>query len=187
MPPTMDELRAELKRHEDAAFRRRIGMADPELASHADNRYRLHQGQRSHRPLSADDEYVGLAGERAFCDWMGVDLDTSTKPLGSGSINAKINGRTINVYTYRKPVHLLVEKGKAKADVYVLCRYRERDKGADLLGWATKAEVKTAPVRDVGGMGVVSHAIRAEHLRPIGDLPVWLGYERPGEQLTMFG
>lgn len=140
-------------------------MSTPEERRHHGNlRHELHRGQRTSRPLSKDHEAVGLAGEDAFAEFAGIASDRSLRPHGSNSINFTINGKTVNVYTARIPNNLLVERGKVKADYYVLAAYREARQDAFLIGWATKEELLSREPADVGGKGVISHAIPAHML-----------------------
>lgn len=180
----MDEMRRDLIA---AEFRRKhkIKAPDPQLERHAEARHNLHEGKASHRPLSEGYELVGLAGEKAFCEWAGIELDLTLRPKGK-RINYRVKGKKIDVLTARKPNHLLVEKGKVRADIYVLCAYRDHDGTARLLGWADKEMVQKASAWDVGGMGVVSHAIWHTELRPMRDLEAVLGIERGPKAVSLF-
>ena len=124
----------------------------------------------SHRPLGPEHDAVGLAGEEAFAARYGYRVDHEYAQRGDGGADFATYAGSVDVKTYRKPVHLLVEQGKVRADLYVLAAYREADGGADLLGWAARAEVAAAPVSDVGGFGVMSHALPALSLRPVATL-----------------
>lgn len=181
---TMDELRKKLI-VEEARRRYKVKEPDPELVAHAEARHALHEGKRSHRPLSEGYELVGLAGEKAFCDWAGIKVDLTLRPRGK-RINYRINRKKIDVLTARKPNHLLVEQGKVRADIYVLAAYRDHDGTARLLGWADKAMVREAAAWDVGGMGVISHAIWHTNLRPMAELEPILGIERGPKAVPLF-
>jgi hypothetical protein len=158
------------KQEQQAAFRKKYGMPNPDPEAeferdvHGDIRHTIHANHATSRPLSKGYEQVGIAGEQAFAAFLGTDWDRATRPEGSGGINQRINGYTINVYTARKPLNLLVEQGKATVDIYVLAGYLDADRTAYLKGWATKAMVLAAPVRDRGGRGVMSHVIPADDL-----------------------
>lgn len=171
--PDWDQLR---KEEADRKFRAKHGLPSPEAEAAAQERSRhggirhaLHEGQTSHRPLSKDYDMVGIAGEQAFAEFMGVEWDTELRPQGTNNINFTISGKTVNVATARHPKYLLVEVGKAKADLYVLAMYRE-GRPAHLMGWATKADVLAAPKKDIGGHGIVSHYIAFQDLEPMDTL-----------------
>jgi hypothetical protein len=170
MAKTMKELRAELERKRLAE---KIGMRpdeDRQLQMHATARLAIHEGQASHPPLSDGGEEIGLAGEIAFARWAEVEPDLTLRPMGSGSVNFKINGKKINVSTARTPTYLIVERHKAKADVYVLYAYREQTRDARAIGWASKDEVQKASIRDAGGMGIKSYTIPHQLLHPMPEL-----------------
>lgn len=183
MTESMDDMR---KRLYLEGFYERHGMLDPKDVKHAEDRNAIHQGHLTHRPLSKDYELVGVAGERAFSEWAHIDMDRKLRPTGNGSVNFKVAGKKINVYAARKPRHLLVEKKKAKSDIYVLARYSEATEKAALIGWAWKDEVLKAPARDYGGMGVVSHGIERAKLRKMETLAPVLGIVTGGRTLPLW-
>ena len=135
----------------------------------------------SHRPLGPEHDAVGLAGEEAFASRYGYKVDHEYAQRGDGGADFATYYGTVDVKTYRKPAHLLVEKGKARADIYVLVRYVESDGPAvevcatAILGWAYLAEVLAAPVSDVGGFGVQSHALPLASLRGLPSLDDMFG------------
>ena len=132
-------------------------------------------GAATHRPLGRDYDSVGLAGERAFAARYGYDVDEREFRRGDGGGDFSTLRGLVDVKTYRKPAHLLVEAGKERADIYVLARYTDATATADLLGWATAADIEAAPVSDIGRMGVQSRAIPAKDLRPVSALDALLG------------
>lgn len=136
---------------------------------------RTKRGVVSHRPLGARHDAVGLAGERAFAARYGYPVDERSFARGDGGADFRTYRGTVDVKTYRRPEHLLVEAGKERADLYVLARYDDMVDDATLLGWATVKEVEAAPTRDVGGMGVQSRAIAANALRSLADLDALFG------------
>jgi hypothetical protein len=168
--PDWDELREKERKER---FRKKHGLSSEEEVKdrekHGEVRTALHQPHKSHRPLSKNYESIGLAGEQAFAEFMGVDWDRELRPEGSNSINFRFPGGTVNVYCANKPKNLLVEVGKAKADYYVLAMYRD-GMNAYLMGWATKSEVLAVSPEDKGGKGVVSHFIPWDRLRPMKQL-----------------
>ncbi len=182
---TMEELRRDLeaRRFRDKHFT----APDPTIVRHAEARSALHTGHRTQRILADGYELVGLAGEQAFCDWAGISPDLSLKPKVNGGYQHKINGRKVSIKPYRKPNNLLVEEGKVRADIYVLALYRDATQDATLLGWATKDEVLAREPYDVGGMGVVSHAIHHTALHDMDELRGVLGIVAGvGETIPLF-
>ena len=134
----------------------------------AAKRHRLHEGQKSSRPLSRDYELVGLAGEYAFAEAYGLSVDETERPGGDSGSDFVVNGITIDIKTARKAYNLIVEEGKIKADIYVLAQY-EGDTDATLLGWATRRQVSMAPTKDFG-YGINNHYISKGLLSPMPGL-----------------
>ena len=141
----------------------------------------------SHRPLGARHDAVGLAGERAFAARYGYPVDEREFARGDGGADFRTYAGTVDVKTYRKPAHLLVEAGKERADLYVLARYDDAADAATLLGWATVKEVEAAPVGDVGGMGVRNRALPASSLRLLEALDALLGARCVGCEARVVG
>lgn len=127
------------------------------------------------RPLGPDYDRVGLAGEEAFAARYGYPVNLAEEPDGDGGADFYVWCGTVDVKTYRIPNHLLVEAGKARATLYVLAGYSDLTGTARLIGWAWRQDVETAVPRDVGRMGVNSHALQAGQLRPLGELDRLLG------------
>lgn len=135
-------------------------------------------GRKSQRKLSENYEMIGLRGEQALAEFLGVPMDLRDKPYGDGGLDYPVEtgGRVVrlDVKAFRQPKHLLVERGKVKADIYVLAGYIEQADHASLLKWATAAEVLAAPVSDRFA-GVPDHYIKREKLRDLEELEVLLG------------
>ena len=132
-------------------------------------RAQVHKGQESSRPLSKEYELIGLSGEVAFAKETGYPLDLRTKPAGDDGVDFYTSLGTVDVKTSRKPYFLLVEKGKVKADIYVLAQYDDETKSARLLGWEYGKDMKDLPVRDFG-FGVINHYKEVRSLRDIWEL-----------------
>ena len=134
-----------------------------QLEQVARDRHKLHEGQASHRPLSTDYQLVGLAGEFAFGQKYFMDVDWTLRPAGDNGTDFKAWIGNVDVKTFQKPIHLLVEVGKARADYYVLggCKATGNVCEVQLLGWATKAEVLGAEQKT---FDVLSHAIHQKKL-----------------------
>ena len=133
----------------------------------------------SHRPLGQAHDAVGLAGEEAFAARYGYKVDREYAQRGDGGADFSTRLGSVDVKTYRKPAHLPVEEGKVRADYYVLARYTEPVGDAAgvaaLLGWTDRATVLAAPVTDVGGFGVQSHAVRVDALHGLPSLDAMFG------------
>ena len=144
-----------------------------DLRAVAEARHNLHEGKASSRPLSEDYELVGLAGEDALADFCGGEVDITPRPNGDGGTDCHIAlFFTVDVKTARKAFNLLVEVGKVKADIYVLASYENGT--ARLLGWEWGRVVASIPPVDIGGFGIMSHAIPLSKLRPMSELKVRL-------------
>lgn len=87
------------------------------IADVARRRETLHMGHSSSRPLSQDYELVGLAGELAFAEEFGYQVDTSDRPGGDGRVDFHTPAGTVDVKTARKALNLLREQGKPHADL----------------------------------------------------------------------
>jgi hypothetical protein len=137
-------------------------------------RHAQHVDDPTHRPLSPDYEMVAMIGERSFGRFCGRPIDDALRPAGDGGKDQTIRLRmndggvrefTVDVKTARKPFHLIVEVGKVRADIFVLCCYRTEA----LLGWAWAQTMRAAPVRDFG-YGVLNHYVPARSLRHMDEL-----------------
>lgn len=76
---------------------------------------------------------------------------------------------TVDVKTFRKPVHLIHEQGKPVVDIYVLASFDDETSKSKLVGWEWGSILAKAPVRDFG-YGVINHFIHCSKLRPMDDL-----------------
>src|SRR3569833_1781749 len=94
-----------------------VDVAEIECAA----RKRLHDGHASRRALRDGYELVGLIGEIVFARANRQPLDLDRKPAGDGGMDFTVPLRfTVDVKTFRKPVHLIHEQGKVTSDIYVL-------------------------------------------------------------------
>jgi hypothetical protein len=142
-----------------------------QLVELARQRHELHKHHASSRPLSLDYELVGLAGEQAFADAFGLQVDTSIRPAGDGNVDFRLFGLvTVDVKTARKAGNLIAEVGTDPwADIYVLARYDDLTQTARLLGWEHGDVLRRAPSRDFG-YGIINHYIPRYQLKPIARL-----------------
>lgn len=146
---------------------------DELLAEAASLRQKKPRTKAEDAAITDDSHYVGLVGERYWChDLLGLPVQLDYRRGGdNGSDMTLPDGRTIDVKTYRKPFNLVVQQGKAKADIFVLLGYREEDKSVEAKGWATKQEILSAPTRYFNPKNqLLSHYIPAGKLHPIQPL-----------------
>lgn len=133
-------------------------------------RHEAHKHHASSRPLSDDYELVGLAGETAFGMLTGKMPDLERRLEGDAGIDFIIPMRfSVDVKTARKAYHLIHEKGKKFADIYVLAEYDDETKKARLIGWEWGRTLQKAPVKDFG-YGIENHYIPASKLKPMDEL-----------------
>jgi hypothetical protein len=149
----------------------------------ADGRERLHNDHASSRQLTKDTNKSGLYGEFEFARLCGLYPDTSLKPSGDRGIDFVapylVN---IDVKTRKerpgglKDTYLLVEQGKAFADIYVLAVLSSDETKCECVGWITRNEVLKYPVGDLG-TGVKNYQIPALDLKNMDTLikriPKW--------------
>ena len=146
-------------------------LLDRLFAEFAEERARLHAEHASSRPLSDGYELVGLKGEAEFQRVFNVPMDLNPRSGGDAGVDFVVPLRTtVDVKCARKAFNLIQEQGKVGgADIYVLAQYHDETQHAELLGWAWKAELLRAPVRDFG-KGIVNHFIERQDLRSIASL-----------------
>ena len=144
---------------------------DEILRREGEARLKAHAGQASQRLLSNKSERVGIVGEFQFACEFRLPLDWErAKAGGDNGIDFIIPVRfTLDVKTSRNAIHLLVEQGKVKADLYVQAEYSDETGRAELLGWEYAKAVLRAPVKDFG-TGIDTHYIHRDNLRKMSDL-----------------
>jgi hypothetical protein len=132
-----------------------------------------HSKHASRRPLSDDFEYVGLAGEVAFAQAYNAPMDLRSVATGDKGVDFYTIAGTVDVKTARKPFNLIVEEGKVVADIYVLARYHDQTKKAELLGWEYGQNIKKWSIKDFG-YGIRNHYKSASQLRKMSELSLLL-------------
>lgn len=154
-------------------------VTDNTLRDIADTRARMHRSSRQSRPLSESHELIGLLGEREFSAQSGLPMNIAI--LGSGDQGNNFTtpgGSTIDVSTYRNPVHLLREAEKPAADIHVLAQVHADLSGAVLLGWEYDRIMLLCPKRTMPGYEIVNHIMLADDLRPMQELMELIAEER---------
>lgn len=139
--------------------------SDAESIAH--QRTLTHVSHSTNRPLSPSYDLVGVAGERAFSEAFGLPMDALERLSGDGGVDFTLpSGLTVDVKTYRKPLHLLREVDRDEAQILVLAAYSDVTGDARLIGWEWDREMLKCPTNDFG-YGITSHYKPAGELQPI--------------------
>lgn len=133
-------------------------------------REKLHHDDASSRPLSKDYEYIGLLGEVRFSELYNLSIDLTSKPKGDNGIDFYTPIGTIDVKTAQKPYHLLVEKGKVFADIYVLAQFSMPDI-INFIGWHYGEYISQQPTKYFG-YNILNHYIHQSALYSMFVLPL---------------
>lgn len=141
------------------------------LRKFAELRVRLHANHASSRPLSEDYEYIGMVGEAAFAKEFRMPMDLTVRQQGDKGIDFQTRIGSVDVKTARKATYLAIEVGRVIADIYVLARYDETLRRANLIGWEWGRVMKECATKDFG-YGIQNHVKPAGSLRTIFDLRV---------------
>jgi hypothetical protein len=155
-------------------------MSDDDLGKEAEERHAMHAEHASSRPFNDGYELTGLRAERCFERWSGVSRDHALRPGGDGGrdfvLRLHVGGGVIrdcviDVKGSRSRGHLLVEKGHARAHIFVQAHIDDH-LGDCLIGWATRDEVLAAPLRSFAPppYDVVSYALPEGKLRKMREL-----------------
>jgi hypothetical protein len=140
------------------------------ISQEAQARHEAHKNHASSRPLSEDYELIGLLGELEFAQLTGQMVDLERRLCGDKGVDFVVPlNFSVDVKTARKAFHLIHEKGKSFADIYVLAKYDDEAKTTELLGWEWGIALSKAPVKDFG-YGIENHYIPADKLRPMSEL-----------------
>jgi hypothetical protein len=109
------------------------------------------------RMVTGDEITVGWMGQVAFSEISGLpNQDTSYKSWGDGGGDflpimecglLQPGKRSIDIKTARKPVYLICEEKCARADFFVLARYRESEDAIEFIGWERGEILRAAPKR----------------------------------------
>lgn len=140
-----------------------------DIAKHyGDIRTNLHKGQSSQRLISKDSDTVGLLGEILFALKYGYAVDLQERLGGDNGVDFSIALKfTMDVKTTETLGNLLVEKGKVKADVYVLTYLHENK--VEQIGWEWGRNIELVEPKDFG-KGIINHYIWHENLKPMSEL-----------------
>ena len=120
-------------------------MVDPnEIAS---NRHKTNQFSRTNRPLENEAERLGVAGELALANLLGLqDYKPASKAPTRGYQFDLGPGKHIKIVTSRTPGNLFVKEGKVTADVYILAGVTGEPvmENVYFVGWTHKQRVMEA-------------------------------------------
>lgn len=136
----------------------------------ADQRAKLHSKDSSSRHLSSDCEFIGLLGEIRFSELYNLSIDLTIKHEGDKGIDFYSPIGTIDVKTAQKPYHLLVEKGKVFADIYVLAQFSMPDI-INFIGWHYGEFISNQPTKYFG-YNVLNHFVHQSALYSMFVLPL---------------
>lgn len=103
---------------------------------------------RTNQPLENEAERLGVAGELAFAELIGIEHRVSTTAPTRG-YQFNLGPRTrIKVTTSRTPGNLFVKEGKVTADVYVLAGVAGEPEKENVffVGWCPASTVRAAEV-----------------------------------------
>ena len=121
------------------------------------------------------EDTIGVAGEIAFAERYGLEIDDSIRPEGDGHIDFKVKINnvevTIDIKTAQKAYNLLIKEWEINdcADILVLAKYTS-DKKIDFLGWETKDVMKMMPKKIFSSLKIVNFYRSKNKLRPMTDL-----------------
>lgn len=148
----------------------------PDVTQEADERSWNNRFSAYNKPLVDGADDLGVAGEKAFCEAMGLNY-ANMRPGGrTDGYQFVIGGKKIKVYTASKPGYsLLVKENKVTADLYVLCYHHQGNTW--IAGWCDRDTVLKAPVevpKRNGPYQIPAHKVQA--IRMHSD-PALLAYE----------
>lgn len=143
----------------------------------AERRSALHENQASTVRLAADYELKGVAGEAALAELTGrpiVELDHPGGDDGDALVAIRLSDGQYHraVLDVKCTVDWLLrvnQKTVNKAHIYVLAHYLG-DAEAQLVGWATRQEIREAPLVVAKGGRITNHVLDREELRNMAEL-----------------
>ncbi len=121
------------------------------------------------------EDRIGVAGELAFAERYGLEVDKEARPEGDGHVDfwLKINGMnvSIDVKTARKPNWLLCKEWEIKkaSDIFVLAHYKSDD-DVDIIGWDTRFVMSLMEVQNWKPLNINVYPRHVSQLRPVSQL-----------------
>lgn len=121
----------------------------------ADRRHSQNAYSRTNKPIESEAEALGIAGEMAFANLIGINHTPKSSSPTRGYQFDLGNNKHIKITTSRTPGNLFVKEGKVLADVYVLagCDGDPVMENIYFVGWTHKGEILKAPVITPSGRG----------------------------------
>lgn len=140
-----------------------------DLQGEAQARHKLHARQASSRPLSADYELLGLAGEVQGEADFGIRRDARLLSAGDGRADFRLrSGLSGDWKVARKAYNLLMEADRPHADLIVAGLWHEEGPWCwvEWLGWERASRLKAVEPCDFG-YGVINHYCPVDQLQPM--------------------
>jgi hypothetical protein len=138
-----------------------------------------HEGHRNFRPhlRPKGANLMGLRGEKAFADRLGLQVDLSPRLGGDGNVDLRLKLRVerkiefvVDCKAALVPKDLIVEADVCKPEtIYVLCRYWEDTDSCTLIGWQWGSVLMKSEPKDYG-YGIINYWCPAGLLRDISEL-----------------
>lgn len=131
-------------------------------------RTEMQNGSPSQRLLVDGSDHIGFMGEMLFALRYGLRMNLDPIPGGDPGYDFTIPlNFTVDIKTTKTLGNLLVEKGKVKADIYVM--YYFDGKEYTPIGWEWGKVIEQVPPKDFG-KGVINHFISHDKLKPMSIL-----------------
>ena len=131
-------------------------------------RTEMKNGSPSQRLLVDGSDHIGFYGEMLFAFEYGVRMNVEPIKGGDPGYDFVLPLYfTVDIKTTKTLGNLLVEKGKVKADIYVMIHNNDED--YTFVGWEWGKVIESVEPKDFG-RGVVNHYIWHENLKPMSEL-----------------
>lgn len=122
------------------------------------------------------EDTIGVAGELAFANRYGLEIDRTIRPDGDNHVDFKVKVLTDNKYftidvkTATKPYNLLIKEWEIDvcADCIVLADYNNGN--PKFIGWESKKVMKNQPKKVFSSLGIVNYYLHSSRLQPMETL-----------------
>lgn len=152
-------------------------MTEPDAAVDAAQRQYRNRFSKTNAGIVDEADYLGVIGERAVCDFFGLDpAEYTQSERSTAGYFMDVGGIRIKAYATRHPRHIIVKRGRVTADAYVLVYiHKGTDANPDwpsCLAWAAKDDMLAAPLRNEsrGAYAVEAHWLFRLQFRSLFDL-----------------
>lgn len=139
-------------------------MVDPNEI--ADRRHKSNQFSRTNTPLTEEAEKIGLAGELALANLLGLNDHVPASQAPTRGYQFDLGpGKKFKILTSRTPGNLFVKEGKVTADVYILAGITGEPvmENVYFVGWTHKKRVMSAET--------VTPTRKGEYVQPAHKVP----------------